>query len=176
MVSPEHTDNQKSDNQQAPSPAVKQQVPTEVEKKRPWLKPLMRVAGIVLSLVGGFTVVWVIFGFIPLSQYDPGLLPLLGVLLLEAVSAVLFRSWWALLVIPIAFALGALLAFYLIPLVISPDPLAIGDTGYAVFLYASIAPIIAVIGASIGTAAGISFWRLWETRKIRKQTKSLYIH
>ncbi len=163
MVSPEHIDEQKPEDQQALSPAVEQQVPAVVEKKRPWLKPLMRVAGIVLPLVCNFAVVWVIFVISAQSQpidsqsqqtdwsFLPQFLLPLGVLLLGAVSALLFRSWWAILVVPIAFALGGLLAFYLIPLVISPNPLEIGDVGLGVFLWAIIGPICALFGALIGS-------------------------
>ena len=113
MVSPEHINEQKPEDQQAPSPAVEQQVPAVVKKKRPWLKPLMRVASIVLSLVGSFVIVWATFIFLP---GDYGNWALLEGLLLGAVGAVLFWSWWAILVIPIAFSLGEFLAFYLISL------------------------------------------------------------
>ena len=137
MVSPEHIDEQKSENQQ---------VPTEVEKKRPWLKPLMRVAGIVLSLVGSCAI-WIMLVIWPLNGY---VLYLLAVLLFGAVSilsALLFRSWWALLVVLITFALGGLLASYLIPLLNPPvsDP-------FAAFNWLFYGPIVAVIGALIGTA------------------------
>jgi hypothetical protein len=95
MVSPEHIDNQTSENQQAPSPAVKQQVPTEVEKKRPWLKPLMRVLGVVVPLIGGIAVMWLI---IFASDVGNWLLPL--PFILGIVGAVLLRSWWSILSVP----------------------------------------------------------------------------
>ena len=152
MVSPEHIDEQKPENKQAPSPAVKQQVPTEVEKKRVWLK---RVAGIVLTLVGSFAIAWAVFVF-PFLQTGPdfvtfifNLTLILGVFLLGVVSAVLFRSWWALLVVPIAFALGEFLAFYLIPLVISPNPFGSVDMYLEVLVWAP-GPILALFGALIG--------------------------
>src|SRR5450759_3820865 len=115
MVSPEHIDEQKPEKQQAPSPAVKQQGPAVVEKKRPWMKPLMRVAVVVLLLGGSFGLFWATFVFLPNTT---GMLVLPEGLLLGLVSAFLFRSWWAILVIPIAFTCGELLAMYLIPLVI----------------------------------------------------------
>jgi hypothetical protein len=68
MVSPEHIDNHKPENQQAPSPAVEQQVAAVVEKKRLWLKPLMRGAAMVLSLVGSFAIVWATFIYIPIDD------------------------------------------------------------------------------------------------------------
>src|SRR5450759_1178710 len=106
MVSPEHIDEQKPEKQQAPSPAVKQQVPAVVEKKRPWLKPLMRVAVVVLLLGGSFALFWATFIFL---QGTPASLALPEGLLLGVVSAFLFRSWWAILVVPIAFTCGELL-------------------------------------------------------------------
>ena len=145
MVSPEHIDNQKSEDQQAPSPAVEQQLAAGGEKKRPWLKPLMRGAAIVLSLVGSFAIVW----FLP--SLGLGGLAVPEGLLLGLVSAFLFRSWWAILVIPIAFIAGELLAIYLTPLVFSPNPYEIDDTGLGVFLWAIIGPITAIIGALFGT-------------------------
>jgi len=148
MASPEHIDDQNLEDQQVPSLAEEQQAPGVVVKKRPWLKPLMRGAGIVLSLACSFAGVWATFVF---QQSDIVNWALLEVILLGAVSAVLFWSWWAILVIPIAFSLGEFLAFYLISLVISPNPLDIGDTGFGVFLWAIIGPIIATVGALIGT-------------------------
>jgi len=150
MVSPEHRDEQKPEDHQAPSRSVEQQVPAVVEKKRPWPKLLMRVAAIVLALVGSFAGFWAFFSF-QLQQGNNGeVWAILGAVLLGAVSAVLFRSWWALLVIPIAFSAGAFLAIYLIPLVISPDPLAIDDVGFGAFLWAVFGPIFAVFGALFG--------------------------
>ena len=120
---------------------------TVVEEKRPWLKPLMRVTAIVLSLVVSFALVWVTFIFLPNASG----LAIMGGLLIGLVSAFLFRSWWAVLVVPIAFTAGMFLAFYLIPLVISPNPLAIDDAPFGVGLWEIIGPITALIGALFGT-------------------------
>lgn len=150
MVSPEHIDNHKPEDQQAPSPGVEHQVPVAVEKKRTWLKPLLRVAALVLSLGGSFAGFWAFFSF-QLQQGNNGEgWAILGAILLGTVSAVLFRSWWALLVIPIAFSAGAFLAIYLMPLVISPNPLAVDDVGFGAFLWAVFGPIFAVFGALLG--------------------------
>ena len=136
---------------------------TVVEEKRPWLKPLMRGAGIVLALVCSFAGVWATFvfqqvdfaivwaTFIILSPEAGGLAIMAG-LLLGLVSAVLFRSWWAVLVIPIAFTVGGVLAFFLISLVISPNPLTMDDAPFGVLLWAVIGPITAALGALFGTA------------------------
>jgi len=122
---------------------------TVVEEKRPWLKPLMRGAGIVLALVCSFAGVWATFVF---QQVDIMNWAILEMLLLGAVSAVLFRSWWAVLVIPIAFTVGGVLAFFLISLVISPNPLTMDDAPFGVLLWAVIGPITAALGAIFGTA------------------------
>ena len=151
MVSPEHIDNQKSENQPVLTPVVSQQVPTEVEKKRPWLKPLMRVVGIVLSLIGSCAI-WIMLVIWPLNE---GLLLLLGVLLYGAVSilsALLFRSWWALLVILITFALGGFLASYLITFVIPPEPEPPGYLPMGALYWLFFGPIVALVGALIGTS------------------------
>lgn len=155
MVSPEQINDQKPEDEQAPSPAQEKQVPKAVENKRSWLKPLMRVAAIVLSLGGSFAIVWATFIFLP---GDYGNWALLEGLLLGTVSAVLFRSWWAILVIPVAFSLGEFLAFYLIPLVISPNPLEIDDAPFGVFLWALGGPISATIGALFGTFMVKKVW------------------
>jgi hypothetical protein len=146
MVSPEHIDNHKPEDQQAPSPGVPHQVPMVVEKKLTWLKLLMRVAALVLSLGGSFAGFWAFF--IQPSNREGW--AILGAILLGTVSAVLYRSWWALLVIPIAFSAGAFLAMYLMPLVISPNPLAIDDVGFGAFLWAVGGPIFAAFGALLG--------------------------
>jgi len=149
MVSPEHIENQKTE-------------------KRSWLKLLMRVAGIALPLVCNFAGMWFYFVFMTPSQQDALMqqtvgssLVLLGLILLGVVSALLFRSWWAMLVIPVSFLAGVALVYYLMPLVIAPDPLDIGDTGFGVLLWAIIGPIITLVGALIGTA----IVKVWETRE-----------
>ena len=144
-------------------------VSTEVEKKRVWLKPLMRGAGIVLPLVCNVVGILVVVAMSAQNQTidnqnqqtDWSFLLLLGALLLGAVSAVLFRSWWAILVVPIAFALGGLLAFYLIPLVISPNPLEIGEFPFAIGLWEIIGPIPVILGACIGTFIVKKWGRNW---------------
>jgi hypothetical protein len=155
MVSPEHVDAQKPEDQQALSPAVEQLVAAGVETKRPWLKPLMRGAAIVLSLGGSFAIAWTL-ATTPWVANDYGGLVLLGVLILEAVSALLCRSWWAILYVPLAFAAGELLTFYLIPLVISPNPLAIDDAPLGVAMYAILGTLAAIFGASAGAGIGVS--------------------
>ncbi len=155
MVSPEQIDNQKSENQQAHSPAVERQVPAGSEKKRTWLKPLMRVSGVVVSLLGGFAILCLMIGNLDFQGWG-----LLVACLLGVVGALLFRSWWAQLVVPLAFALGEFLARYLAPVVFSPDPRFLTWEGaFGVGLGAIFAAILATIGAFIGTSIVKKAWK-----------------
>ena len=63
MVSPEHNNLHWNwpEEETSLSSAEEQQAPTVVEEKRPWQKPLMQVVGTVLSVVGSFAGVWVVF-------------------------------------------------------------------------------------------------------------------
>ncbi len=158
MVSVEHIDAQKPEDQQAPSSVVEQQVSTGVDTKRPWLKPLMRGVAIVLSLGGGFVIAWTLASS-PSIANDFGWWALLVVLILEAVSALLCQSWWAILYIPLAFAAGEVLMWFLIPLVIAPNPLAhlaLDDGPLGVALWAILGSLAAICGASAGAAIGVS--------------------
>jgi hypothetical protein len=107
MVSPEHVDKQKSEDKQAPSPAEeKEDLPVVVEI-RAWLKPLMRAVGTIVPLICGFAWLWYMLEY----QGDVQWWGLLAVFLLGAACAVLFHFWWAMVIVPLAFALGELLAF-----------------------------------------------------------------
>lgn len=156
MPSPTRIDEQKPEDKHALSPVFPQQVWTVGEKKRPWLKPLMRGVGAVLPLVGGFASLWVTFLYLPLDYgdvpLDYGALGPLVALPVGVVSALLIRSWWAILVVPLAFILGALLAVYgiksiplLTSVVYAPNPLAVNDVGFGVFLNVIIGSLLAVI-------------------------------
>ena len=158
MVPLEHDGAQKPEDQQAPSPAVEQQVTAGVATKRPWLKPLMRGAAIVLSLGGGFAIAWPL-ATSPSVANDYGWWALLTVLILEAVCALLYQSWWAILYVPLAFAAGEVLMWFLIPLVIAPNPLAhlaADDGPLGVALWAILSSLAAICGASAGAAIGVS--------------------
>lgn len=167
MVSPEHVDEQKPEDKQMPSSAEKKQAPIVVEKKRLWNTPLMRVLGVLVSLIGGIaSLCLAIVGFsYPTPQY-PTLSGLVFVAFLLAFivgvgGAMLFRSWWAILVVPIVLTLGALLAAYLIPILFSPNPYDADDVGLGVVYSMIIIPICAIIGALIGSYFGT----LWKKRQ-----------
>jgi len=148
MVSPGHTDNQKSENQQAPSPAVEQQVPVVVEKKRPWLKPPMRVVlGVVVPLIGGIAIACLfLVTFQNDASYSFGSLGgYFGAFLLGLIGAVLLRSWWAILVVPITLTLGVLLVVFVAPFLFFPNPLGVDDVAFGVFANVVITNIIALL-------------------------------
>ncbi len=107
MVSPEYVDTQKPEDKQAPSPAEGKEGPTGVKEIRPWLKPLLQTVGVIVTLIGGFAWMWVIQWANNFSYVG---IPI--VLLLPGLCAAFFRSWWAMLFLPLALVLGELLAFF----------------------------------------------------------------
>lgn len=173
MVSPEHIHKQKPEDKQAPDPAEGKHISPVSENKRPWLMPLLRVVAIVASLIGGIASVYlVVYSFTPYPVYgyasssadqlaylQPVAYLLVGLVALG--GAVLFRSWWALLFVPLAIGLGVALAVNLSNQ-IAPDLVSYDDVGFGVFLYCVIyIPIIAVIGALIGSYFGM----LWKQKR-----------
>ena len=152
MISPEHVVEQKPENEQVSSPTQEQQVLPASEKKRPWLKPLMRATGIVLALVGSFAILWLNIVVLPNDLAYIWL----EALLLGAISAALYLSWWAVLEIPIAFVAGEFVAFFLIPQLINPNFFEIGDNGL-VYLWAIAGPITVTWGAFIGSYFGVQW-------------------
>ncbi len=170
MVSPERVDEQKPEAKHVLSPVEEKQVLPVSEKKRPWIELLLRVVAVVLSLIGGVAYYYLlVLGRLPMIETPPpdgraflGVVAFLLVFLVGVGGAVLFRSWWAILLVPLALGLGAYIASYQIPKLI---PLNAYDsevvyTGAAITSLI-ILPIIAVIGASIGSAIGMA----WKKRR-----------
>jgi hypothetical protein len=155
MVSPEHVEKQKTEDKQVSSPAEKTQVPTVVENTRPWLKPLKRTLGTVMPLIGGFVWIWCIL--LAVEQWNDitgtGMLGVLAVFVLGTVCVVLlFPFWWAIVVVPLAFAFGELLAFFVgVPLHSYNESYSIVAT-YSMALPFSVILgfVVALVGASIG--------------------------
>jgi len=153
MVSPEHLDEQKPENEQVPSPTEEKQALPANKKKRPWLKPLMRAAGIILALGGSFAMTWFAFAVQPPAVDNP---EALLIFLLGAISAALYLSWWAILQIPIAFVAGSFVAFYVTP----AWYFYMDDAGFGQAMWVIGGPIFAFIGACIGSYLGV----LWKKR------------
>jgi hypothetical protein len=117
-------------------------------EERPWLKPLVRVVAIMLSLIGGFTILCLTISNVDFQGWGFLIACLLGV-----AGTLLFRSWWALLVVPLSFTLGEFLGWYLAPVVFSPDPrFFTDDVAFGVFFGVGGGAILATMGAVIGTA------------------------
>ena len=108
----------------------------------------MRTAGAVMPLIGGFASIWVL---IPGDHLG---LELIGAFLLGAVCAVLFRSGWAILVVPIALTLGVLLVVFVAPFLFFPNPLGVDDVAFGVFanvVFTNIIALLTVFSTLIGT-------------------------
>ena len=159
MISPEHVDKQKPEDKQASSPAEEKEELTVVEEMPPWLKPLMRAVGAIVPLIGGFAWLWV-----NLWTYDfwlYGVLEvalLLVVAILGGVGAAFFRSWWAMLFVPLALISGELLAFY-VGVVYYKYPYVSGDTRFGVNFFVTGALFMSIVGAAIGSSLGKS-WKI----------------
>ena len=154
MVSPEHVDEQKPENEQVLSSTEEKRVLRVDEKQRTWLNPLMRVVSIVLALGGSCASVWVINNLSSIDLFD-NYIPLwimLVILVYAAFCAVLFRSMWAALIIPIALNLGVWLA----ELLNGGEQLV----GYAFggVLYVTLP---ALLGAIIGGFFGVAWKERW---------------
>ncbi len=157
MVSPEHVDEQKPENEHVSSPTKEKQELIVDEKKRTWLNPLMRVISVVLALGGSFAAVLVIStSLISIEVFYNvnDFLIMLVILVYAAFCAVLYRSMWATLIIPIALTLPPLLAVFL-----TTVQEGTGDF-FAVFgvLFVT-AP--ALVGAIIGGFFGVAWKERW---------------
>jgi hypothetical protein len=116
-----HDDNIQGEEQLSP-PAENKPMGAYLEKRteptpaspRRWKGVLLSILGIVLPFAGGFLIGWP-------RQYGESsdiFFIGLGVGLLVVVGAVMFRSWWAIEIVPVAFIAGGILAGYIVsPLV-----------------------------------------------------------
>jgi len=156
MISPEHVDEQKPENEQVLSSTEEKRVLKVDEKQRTWLNPLMRVVSIVLALGGSFAFVYL--SSIDPFDYNPWLI-MLVILVYAAFCAVLFRSMWAALIIPIALNLGVLLAELLWVVVLTHSPVE-QLMGIAV-LVALYVTLPALLGAIIGGFFGVAWKERW---------------
>lgn len=100
----------------------------------------LRILGVVVALGAGF------------GQFFPSPLPLsvyfLVPILVGVLSAGLFRSWWVMLVVPVAFSIGVMLS-----LIVQGQKIDLSSLeGWAMVLVFGVVPI--VIGAAIGTRIG----------------------
>jgi hypothetical protein len=128
-----------------------------VEKKQ-WLIPeeewqrtniLLVILGIEFPLIGGFWV-W--------NNYPWYYVMFLSV----AIGALLLRSWWAMLIVPVVFAIGVTLGILLLPFLQGGWPAAQASLGsgmvegldFLLFLGTPAVIVLTAIGAAIGVRLG----------------------
>ena len=154
MLSPEHVDKLKPEDKLAPSLAEEKEDLPEIVEIRAWLKPLMRAVGAILPLIGGFAWLWYMLEY----QGDVQWWGLLALFLLGAVSAAFFRSWWAMLFVPLALILGELLAFF-VGVVYINYPYISGNTNFGVHYDVTGGLFMAILGTAIGSSVGKT-WKI----------------
>jgi hypothetical protein len=153
MVSPEHVI---PGNEYVP-PSTEGKEPILDEHQRSWMEPLLRVAAVVLSLASGFAITCLSLSNIDLKGWG-----FLVALLLGGICASLFRSWWAILAVPLALGIGEVLAWYLNPALVTIDPRFYTDKEVFRFVFDAVVniPGIAILGICFGSYLGV----LWKQK------------
>jgi hypothetical protein len=112
----------------------------------------LRVLGVIVPLVASFAC-----SFIDLSLLTMGIPFLLGV-----VSAGLLRSWWSILIVPVAFSMGLFLSSIFLGdgifLSSMANPVFAGKPAYAFLAVFGVVPV--AIGAAIGTPISMKIEQL----------------
>jgi len=144
------------ENKQMATPLEKRSKPTPASPKR-WIGVLLSILGMVLAVAGGFLYGWPWWNMgVSETNWSFYTLLFVGIALSVVVGAALLRSWWALLIVPIACVAGAILAGYIL------DPLIYGWTCVSVEELHFICPPLAlnayVPGWSAVQAKFGSFW------------------
>ena len=104
----------------------------------------LRILGVALAVLGGIVC--------SLPTHVPMALYLLLPLVVGVVSAALLRSWWAILIVPVAFRVGFLLVG--IPLAGAFDSLALGSSEATVEVFLTLYGL-QLVPVAIGMAIGI---------------------
>ena len=121
----------------------------------------MRILGIVVPLVGGFLVFALPYAGIWVVQTIEGMILIAGLLGLIGVS--LFRSWWALAIVPVALAVGQLLGAALPP-ILQGNGIDLQAWAQQHFEPLDMVVILGVVPAVIGAAIGIPIGKWMEER------------
>jgi hypothetical protein len=186
---PQMHDDKIQGEEKLPSPVEEKQTgaPLEEQQKQTPPRPQrwrQRILGVALPLVGGFLAGWSLY-ISDLVFYRLGVY-FLGALvawLTVFVGALLLRSWWSLLILPVAAYVGTLLGVLIVfPLIQGGVPMMqesigawIGGFPNSIGAAVMIVFVPLIVAALIGTLLSNRFRRWWEMRKIRQQTKSLYM-
>ena len=133
MVAPELVDEQRTEGTSALSPMKEKQLPLLSEHRHPWRKPLRELGGVIVSLIGGIAYVYITM--IPGGFFFGGIVALF----VGIVGAVLLRTRWAILIVPLALILGELL--------VVPQLFAFAFMSFGSFLLAFAGPMFAVLGS-----------------------------
>ncbi len=168
MISPEHVNDQKLEDKQVPIPNEGKEVVSAKKNMSPWIAFLLRGVAIAVSLIGGAAFYYLlVLGNLHSLEHPPAVLlsdlQIWVCLLIFPIGlvggAMLFRSWWAVLFVTLAFCLGAYVVSYQIPKLIPLNDYD-SEVVYAGAVMASwlIIPILAIIGACIGSYLGV----LWK--------------
>jgi hypothetical protein len=160
---PQMHDEKIQGEKQLPSPVEDKHIATPLEKRstptpaspRRWIGVLLSIIGIVLPFAGVFMITTLVKDR-AISNVDESTLALmiLGMFLAVCVGAALLRSWWAILIVPVACAVAGILGLALY------WPLSdehFWDTTSTLLLMASVPTIFcAALGAGVGVT--LSHW------------------
>ena len=180
-MKPPLDDDKRQDEEQVSSPVQEKQTAAPREERagsasappRRWIRVLLPILAVALPLVGGL--IWGGIGDIFNSMWLV-LTVILGCGLLALVGAALLRSWWALVVEPVAWAVGWILGALLIPLIQGGWP-ALQDSFTFIWrenifvMMLEIASLPLLLGTFLGTVGGITFkpWaKQWQQQQIGK--------
>lgn len=133
MITTEHVDEQRPEDTSALSPMKEKPLPPLSENRHPWRKPLREVGGVVVSLIGGIACMYITL--IPGGVFFGGIVALF----VGIVGAVLLRTRWAILIVPLALTLGELL--------VAPQLFAVAFMSFGSFLLVFAGPILAGLGS-----------------------------
>jgi hypothetical protein len=180
-MKPQLYDDKRQGEEQAMTPVQEKQTAAPHEERagstsappRLWIRVLLPILVVALPMGGGL--IWGGIGDI-FDDLWLNLTIILGCGLLAFVGAALLRSWWALLVEPVAWAVGWILGALLIPLIQGGWP-ALQDTitliwGNNIFvMMLQIASLPLLLGTFLGTVGSITLkpWaKQWQQQQIGK--------
>lgn len=151
---------------------LQHQTPVD-ERTRQRIQMLMRIVGTMLPLVGNCALVW----FSLEHNYSYAwvvmmyLVPSFGACLLSFIGAILFRSWWAVLIVPIASLVGVTMGVFnpYSPVAFNLQTIVFNMQVWVYKVWAQIITIEmgpVILGTICGTIVGFAFSKWWEARQL----------